>query len=42
MSQEPGRRDFLKMTALAAAGVPALSMRCPIPAHAGGPQEELR
>ena len=36
MSQRPGRRDFLKMTALAAAGVPALSTRWPVPAHAGG------
>ena len=39
MSQGPGRRDFLKMTALAAAGVPALSTRWAIPAHAGGAAE---
>jgi TAT (twin-arginine translocation) pathway signal sequence len=36
MSQRPGRRDFLKTTALAAAGAPVLSTRWPIPAHAGG------
>jgi hypothetical protein len=42
MSLGPGRRDFLKMTALAAAGVPALSTRWSIPAHAGVSQEELR
>ena len=36
MSQGPRRRDFLKMTALAAAGVPALSTRWAVPARAGG------
>jgi len=37
MSKGLGRRDFLKrMTALGAAGVPALSSGWSIPAHAGG------
>src|SRR6267142_3406420 len=36
MDKQLGRRDFLKRTALRAAGVPALSSGWSIPAHAGG------